>query len=193
MRRRYMKMFRILGLTIFIALSGLTTANGAESREQQLRKWFCAVLKPDFDAKSAIAAFPLEKLPPSQETSSPSDKDSMVWEVSAEGESYKVTYRWQANLKNVTDTYGFTLQVQELMSAAHPILNSEQQKAKWVAKFGKPKEEVVGKYAQFGPKIGGGMGMAPFSIGAWYNAPIVEATWFTKASIKHAGEACKQG
>lgn len=176
-----------VALPLAIALS-----TGAEARSP-VNEWFCKVLKAPFNPKAAIAAFPLEKLPPAIETREERTDDGgkkrtrVEWE--AEGEKFKVSHDYAFANDDVTDPYGFSLTVSVADFALADSIKPEMDK--WLAEFGTPERSPIGGRAVYGgPKSE--WRNEPFDFQRWGASAVYQANWFNRDDIKYAAEVCNR-
>ena len=173
-----------------LALALLGAASPAAARAP-VNQWLCEVLKLPFDAPAAIAAFPLEKLPAPEETRKDKPRDDGTTRTSvtlrAEGERYAVEYRYLFNSDDVSDPYGYSLQI-EPVDIGDPTFVAES--TKWLREMGKPINTAIGDAVFAGPPMYEG-GAQVFRIEQWSVTGDYTAAWQDRRDLRYAVELCK--
>jgi hypothetical protein len=157
------------------------------SARSPVNKWLCSVLKSPFDARAALKAFPLEKLPDaveSRKVDGEGDDGHTHVELLAEGDTYKVGYRYSYKNSDVTDPYGFELYV----ATADYIPNFQKTIEGWLEEWGKPEQFIIGRRVTVGAPLFEG-GEPAFYIATWSSGRY-EADWFNAKHIKRAEQLC---
>jgi len=156
----------------------------------ELSRWFCAAMAEPFEFEKAVAAFPLDKLSPPEETRETKESLGSVStsvESVAVGETWEVEYRYQFKEDNVSEPFGFTL-------TASPrefgMGRDDEPGLKWLKEFGKPVKSLLGWEVKAGPEMYPG-GPQPFSFSIWSNSDRRNAEWFYPDDVKHARELCR--
>ncbi len=163
----------------------MTVGAALDKKTDKVSLWYCSVLKPGFDPVAAIKAFPLETLPAAKEVRENDDGDVSVV-VGADGEDFKVEYRYAYTTDAVDEPYGFGLFVQP----THSSTTSVAEAMAWLRGFGAPKKDTAG----LGYEIGSGKSDfgndAPFKFAVWNMFGIRSAQWFDAADLKKAAQLC---
>ena len=179
------------GLFMFMVLAPLAIAPPAAARAP-INVWLCKVLKPPFDPVAAIASFPLEKLPPATETreeekDEEKDRTLVSVTVGSEGEHFTVEFGYRFRSDNVSDPYGFHLDI----DANYPQpANYKDEGEKWLAEFGKPERSSMGRAVYAGPEIYEG-GDPVFRFERSPLTGSYGAGWWSRGDMRYAAELCK--
>ena len=135
---------------------------------------------------AAIKAFPLETLPAPRETRETDDDQTSVV-LAAEGDNYKVEYRYVFKTDAVDEPYGLGLYVQ----ATHTSTKSGTEAMAWLRGFGAPKKDSMGLGYEVGAGLPDFSDDPPFKFAVWNMFGIRSAQWFLPADIKNAAQLCR--
>ena len=180
-----------VGLLALMVLAPMAFAPPAVAKAP-INAWLCKVLKPPFDPVAAIAAFPLEKLPPAIETreekeDEEKDRKRVSVMVGSEGEHFTVEFSYQFRSDNVSDPYGFHFNI----DANYPEPeNYKEDGEKWLAEFGKPERSSMGRAVYAGPDIYEG-GDPVFRFERSPLTGSYGASWWSRGDMRYAAELCK--
>ena len=156
-----------------------------DKKTDKVSLWYCSVLKAGVDPVAAIKAFPLETLPAPRETRETDDDGTSVI-LAAEGDDFKLEYRYIFKTDEVDEPYGFGLYVQP----AHSSTDSVAEAMAWLRGFGAPTKDEMGLGYQVGAGNSGFSDDAPFKFVVWDTFGIRSAQWFLPADIKNAAKLC---
>jgi hypothetical protein len=148
-----------------------------------LAQWFCATLKPPFDAQTAFKTFPLDTLGEPMETRVPMGvvgKDIVAVTVRATGDDYTVEYRYQFDKQDVTDQLGFSLAV----SLSNRLINNSPDALAWIREFGNPRKNSASQW-----EISAGPKDRVLTLGA--NSGEMRAEWLYADGLQYASLLCK--
>ena len=163
----------------------MTVGAALDRKADKVSIWYCSVLKAGFDPVAAIKAFPLETLPAPRETRE-TDDDQVSVTIAAEGDDFKVDYRYVFATDAVDEPYGFGLFVQP----THSSTKSLAEAMSWLRGFGAPQRDAMG----LGYEVGAGepdiSDDPPFKFAVWDMFGIRSAQWFDAADLKKAAQLC---
>jgi len=158
-----------------------------DPKKDRLSRWFCSVLRKDFDFSNAVATFPLESLPHDVERR---NVDDGVVTISREskGNNYNVAYRYSYKMVDVHNQYGFGLYV---TNAGMTGPSDYEEGMKWLRGFGKPKKDMIGYSVAAAPPAIEGL-LSPFFFALWNSSDVRSAHWFSESDIVLAKKLCPQ-
>ncbi len=162
----------------------------------ELSNWFCASLKRPFDPDAAFGSFPLEALGDAVETRTTHAFDSVFGPLRyvvvsrvAQGNQYKIEYRYQFDPDDVSARRGYTLSLSPVQAPAMRDLKETEARAKnWLSEFGRPEKDQMGWRVGAGPLA---IGRVPvFHFTGWVDGTLA-ADWSVESDLKYASDLCK--
>ena len=183
-----MKKDRIGAAAALILVGSNVPCLADTDNDKKITRWFCDNLNANFDAETAIAAFPLERLGPTVTKSEvDSDHARITHSIVADGHDYRVEYHYSTTEKNVSEPYGLMMEAIPLNLS--PADDPSEKARAWLDRFGKPVHDFLGWTVGTRTMPFGGELATKFSMwDSGYRA--YTAQWFYPQDIAGFAELC---